>query len=461
MNTIRLLLLVSLCATVQLPAQRPALKTRIVASDLRAPWELVWGPDNKIWITELRGGISTIDPATGAKTILLAKPSDVTGYNEDGLLGMVLHPQFATNPYVYVGYTYLIDPNIKLKIVRYRYNGSVLVEPTILLDNMKGGPIHNGCRLAFGPDGMLYLTAGDAGNSEDAQKVDLNNGKVLRISPDGSIPTDNPRAGSPVWSWGHRNQQGLSFGPNGVLYSSEHGATTDDEVNIIMKGRNYGWPRVEGLCNVPSEIAYCADSNIAEPIGTPWTPTLAPGAIKYYSSDLIPEWKDNLLMTAMKQQATLVVMKLSPDRTRIISEERFFQGVFGRLRAVCVSPDGRVFIGSSNYDAYGAPSQYPGCDWIIEITPQTSDIHDEGSASTHGGMQHAIFKLTDTELTAFALRNNATLIISDILGRIVSEYHDADAIGGGFHIDVASLTSGAYTAVIHTASGTQAFTFVR
>jgi len=462
-----------LSVTDPLMAQDPALKTRIVATDLYVPWELVWGPDNKIWITELRGGISTIDPTTGEKNVLLADLPDRFQLNESGLLGMVLHPQFADNPYVYIGYTYLIEQSIKLKVVRYRYDGSTLVEPFVLLGNIQGGPVHNGCRLAFGSDGMLYFTAGDGGNPEDAQKLDFYNGKVLRINPNGSIPSDNPIPGSPLWTWGHRNSQGLTFGPNDVLYSSEHGATTDDEVNIIMKGRNYGWSRVEGLCNAPGEIAFCADSNVVEPIGTPWTPTIAPGAIKYYNSDLIPQWKDHLLMTAMKQQATLVVMELSPDRSRIVSEQRLYRGVFGRLRSLCVSPDGRVFMGTTNRDVYGSPDQYPGSDHIIEITPQSSGVKERSTSNAQ--QANVVFKITETQLTAFVTdvalfdrspdRANASnqssgvsLTITDVLGRVISEHGNGV---GGFHIDIAHLTSGMYTAIVHTSSGAEAFTFVR
>ncbi len=460
MKTLLLILLVAVSTHTILLAQQPALKTRIVASDLRVPWELVWGPDNKIWMTEQVGRISTIDPTTGEQTILLAVIPDLINVIESGLLGMVLHPLFAENPYVYIGYTYAVSQSIRLKVVRYRYDGAVLIEPTVLLGNIKGGTIHNGCRLAFGPDAMLYVTAGEGGNPEDAQKLDFNNGKVLRINPNGGIPADNPLPGSPIWSWGHRNAQGLAFGPNGILYSSEHGANTNDEVNIIMKGRNYGWPRVEGLCDMPNELVFCADSNVVEPIGTPWTPTLAVAAIVYYQNDLIPEWKDHLLMCAMKAQ-TLVVMTLSEDRTKFIKDERFFRNTFGRLRSICVSPDGRIFIGSTNQDFYGSPAQFPGSDWIIEITPQTSDVKDEGAirdGSYNSRTQHAIFKLSGTLLTAFALSSDATLIISDIVGRTISEHHDG---GGGFHVDVESLVAGVYTAIVHTSQGAQPFTFIR
>lgn len=460
MKALLLIILLAISANAPLFAQQVALKTRIVTSELRVPWELVWGPDNMIWLTELNGGISRVNPTTGEKIVVLATLPDRFQLYESGLLGMVLHPQFAEMPFVYIAYTYLESPDIKVKIVRYRYDGSTLVEPKILIGDIQGSGVHNGCRLAFGPDNMLYITTGDGGTPPDAQIVHERNGKVLRTDFDGNIPSDNPRAGSYVWSWGHRNAQGLAFGPNGILYSSEHGATTDDELNIVMKGRNYGWPRVEGLCNAPNELAYCTDSNIVEPIGTPWTPTLAVAALAYYANDLIPEWKDHLLMCAMKAQM-LVVMTLSADRTKVIGEERFFKNVFGRLRSMCVSPDGRVFIGSTNRDTYGNPGQFPGSDWIIEISPQPSSVNDEGSKSSNSNSntaQHATFHLSGTQLTAFALHEGATLIVTDLVGRTISEHRNGV---GGFHVDVASLPSGVYCAVVHTSEGAQTFTFIR
>ncbi|MDZ4746783.1 MAG: PQQ-dependent sugar dehydrogenase [bacterium] len=449
LSALLLALIVVVGGTARMSAQ-PQLKTRIVASNLSIPWELVWGPDNRIWITELRGVVSSIDPTSGDKRVLLADLPDRISLNESGLLGMVLHPQFVELPFVYIGYTYMADETIKLKIVRYRYDGSTLVEPTILLGNIQGGFIHNGCRLAFGPDNTLFITAGEGGRSADAQLLDRYNGKILRINADGSIPSDNPIPGSAIWSWGHRNPQGLVFGPNDVLYSSEHGATTDDEVNIITKGRNYGWPRVEGFCDKANELAFCTDSNVVEPIGATWTPTLAVSDLIYYHYDLIPEWKDRLVMCVLKEKL-IVVMKLNETRTEFVEEYRMFRGTFGRLRSICASPDGRVFIGSTNKDVYGDSTQHPGCDYIVEITPQSTDVHEQTA--------HAIFLVTDSQLVAFALSSNATLVITDILGRTINEYN-TDQVGG-FHVDLSHLASGAYTAIVHTSAGSQAFAFVR
>jgi aldose sugar dehydrogenase len=172
---------------------------------------------------------------------------------------------------------------------------------------------------------------------------------------DGSVPADNPIPGSPVWSWGHRNAQGLVFVGN-TLFSSEHGATTDDEINIIEKGRNYGWPEVEGFCDEADERSFCNGNNIKEPLKA-WTPTVAFAGMDYYNADNIPEWKNCLLVTTLKNRR-LYVMKLNEARDKIENVSEYFKDYFGRLRDVCVAPDGKVYIGTTN----------GGGDQIIEIS---------------------------------------------------------------------------------------------
>ena len=219
---------------------------------------------------------------------------------------------------------------------------------------------------------------GGAGNGTRAQDLASLNGKVLRIEGTGWTLADNP-FGNAVWSLGHRNPQGLTFGPNGVLYSSEHGTSHDDEINIIERGRNYGWPTVEGFCDTPAETAFCASANVKEPIGATWTPTIAPGQLIYYNGDLFPQWKDHLLLIAMKSRA-VILLKLNEARNSIIERRTILQNTYGRLRSICQSPDGRVFIGSSNRDTYGDNRE--GSDWIIELTPATSDVDDDHDAAT-------------------------------------------------------------------------------
>jgi hypothetical protein len=188
------------------------------------------------------------------------------------------------------------------------------------------------------------------------------------MNPDGSIPDDNPFSESYIWSLGHRNPQGLVFGPSGILYSSEHGPNSDDELNIIEKGGNYGWPNVMGYCDGASEIPFCETYNVVEPIMA-WTPTLAVAGIDYYDHQAIQEWQHSILMTNLKA-SRLVVMNLSEDGMSVVDDEQYFSGWWGRLRAVCVAPDGRVFIATSNRDGRG--SVRAGDDRIIELKAETT-----------------------------------------------------------------------------------------
>lgn len=230
------------------------LNAQVLTQQLTFPWEILWGPDNLLWITERGGRISRVNPSSGQVSALLTIP-DVQSQGEGGLLGMVLHPDFATSPEVFVAYNYSKNGTYTEKVVKYTYNGTALTNPVVLLDNIPAAGNHNGCRLAISPDKKLYITTGDAAAASQAQNLNSLSGKILRINLDGTLPADNPTAGSPIWSYGHRNPQGLVFA-NNRLYSAEHGNTTDDEVNIIQKGRNFGWPNVEGYCSTGTNLHF-------------------------------------------------------------------------------------------------------------------------------------------------------------------------------------------------------------
>ncbi len=320
------------------------LKDTVLTSKLNRPWEILWGPDNFIWMTERTGKISRVNPATGAVTPLLTV-TDVSAQGEGGLLGMVLHPNFSTTPQVFVAYNYMNGGAYQQKIVRYTYNGSALTSPQIILDNIKASTNHNGCRLVITPDQKLFITTGDANDQTTPQNKSALNGKVLRINLNGSIPTDNPTTGSAVWSIGHRNPQGLVYA-NNILYSSEHGPSSDDEINIIEKGVNYGWPNVAGFCNTGNEQSFCALNNVREPLQA-WTPTIAPGGLDYYDKDQIPQWKNSLLLAVLKN-SRLLQLKLNANRTGIDSVFEFYVNKYGRMRDVCISPEGKVYVCTDN-----------------------------------------------------------------------------------------------------------------
>ncbi|MDP4264692.1 MAG: PQQ-dependent sugar dehydrogenase [Bacteroidota bacterium] len=320
------------------------IKDSAIVTNLNFPWEILWGPDNYIWMTERGGKISRVNPTTGVVTPLLTI-SEVVSNNEGGLLGMVLHPNFSATPQVFVVYDYNNAGNYREKVVRYIYNGTTLTGPLTLIDNIAASSIHNGSRLVITPDLKLFISTGDASNQSLPQNTSALNGKILRINLDGTIPADNPVPGNPYWSLGHRNPQGLVFA-NNKLYSSEHGPDNDDEINIIEKGRNYGWPNVEGYCDSPGEQSFCSSYNVKEPVRN-WTPTAAVSGLDYYTGDLIPQWKNSLLVVALKN-ARLYQMKLDDTFMSITQTNEYFTNVYGRMRDICISPDGKVYICTSN-----------------------------------------------------------------------------------------------------------------
>jgi aldose sugar dehydrogenase len=330
------------------------IKDSVIVSNLNYPWEILWGQDNNIWMTERGGRVSRVNPATGVVTPLLTIP-DVVSNGEGGLLGMVLHPNFLTTPQVFVVYDYNNGGNYREKVVRYAYNGTTLTNPVILIDNIAASSIHNGSRLVITPDLKLFITTGDASTPSLSQSTTSVNGKVLRINLDGTIPADNPVAGNPYWSFGHRNPQGLVFA-NNKLYSAEHGPSNDDEINIIEKGKNYGWPSVEGFCDGSGEQLFCTSNNVKEPVRN-WTPTAAVSGLDYYNSDLIPQWKNSLLVAALKN-TRLYQMKLDDTFTSVTQTNEYFTGDYGRMRDTCISPAGKVYICTSN----------GGNDRIIEVS---------------------------------------------------------------------------------------------
>lgn len=320
------------------------LKTRTVSAGLSHVWEMVYGPDQQLWITERGGKISRVNPQTGAVSLLLNVP-DVVSNGEGGLLGMAINPQFSTNPWVYVVYNYNSASGYKEKVVRYTYSGTALTSPLTILDLIPASSIHNGSRLLISNDQKLFISTGDASEASNAQNTGSLSGKILRVNMDGSIPADNPIANSRVWSYGHRNPQGL-VQVGAKLYASEHGPNNDDEVNLILKGRNYGWPNVEGFCDKPAEQTFCSANNVVEPLMA-WTPTIATSGLTYYNSDLIPQFKNSLLLLSLKA-SKFTQLKLNEAGDKILGSKDFFVNEFGRLRAICQSPDGKIYIGSSN-----------------------------------------------------------------------------------------------------------------
>ncbi|MEO0330602.1 MAG: PQQ-dependent sugar dehydrogenase [Bacteroidota bacterium] len=342
------------------PDADTAPNSRTVVNTLSVPWEILWGPDDFLWVTERSGQISRINPESGAQEII-ADINSVTQVRESGLLGMALHPDFEASPYVYAVYTYSAGQEIVGRLVRYAYADNNLQDEVILLDNIPGNSLHNGSRIVITPDQHILMTTGDAGNTSLPQDMNSLAGKVLRINLDGSIPADNPFPGSPIYSLGHHNPQGLVLHSNGLLYSAEQDPSSDDEINIIQAGANYGWPSVLGPVDNPNEETFAQQNNVIPSISD-WTPTIAPSDLVHYTSDRIPEWTNKLLMAVLKDQM-IVALTLSDDGQQIVDRENYFVREYGRIRDLTIAPDGRVFI-ATNGNSYTDTSNTHS---IIEI----------------------------------------------------------------------------------------------
>lgn len=367
--------------------EHSTLELSTVTTGLDAPFDLACGPDGQLWCTQLDGTVWRIDPATGQRARVL----QLTGLfyrKSHGLLSLAFHPQFATQPWVYLHYVYQLPPVgldevVRSRIVRCRWDGTQLGEPETVFDAIPGRSYHNGSRLVFGPDEKLYLTTGDAGDTMASLKVDVLSGKVLRLNPDGTIPGDNPIPGSPVWTLGHRNPQGLVFAPNGRVYVSDHGANNDDEINLLEPGRNYGWPVIEGFTDRPGEIEAARGQNFTAPL-LAWTPTIAASGLAYYDHPAIPEWRNTLLLANLKGRA-LRVLELNPGGDQITRERIFFQQRLGRVRDVAVATDGSIYLLTSNTDWHPRfqPWMYSGLpagpDHILRLRRADDAVADDAT----------------------------------------------------------------------------------
>jgi len=313
--------------------------------NLEVPWSLAFAPDGRAFFTERAGRVRLIEN----NVIRTIATLNVAAVGEGGLLGLALDPAFSQNHFLYVYHTYAdAQGALKNRIVRFTEGGGALADPRVILDGIPGAAIHDGGRIKFGPDGKLYATAGDAGQSSLAQDLNSLAGKVLRMNPDGSVPGDNPFAGSLVYTYGHRNPQGLDWHPvSGKIYATEHGPSGHDEVNILEPGKNYGWPIVTGMGN---------DPRFVNPLVETGTDTWAPSGATFYRSDRLPDLKGAFLIATLRGE-NLRILLLGPDFSSVASSLAALQGTYGRLRDVVVGPNGFVYILTSNTDGRGTPAQ--------------------------------------------------------------------------------------------------------
>ena len=339
-----------------------------IAQGMDVPWEITWGPDDWIWYSQIKGEIGKINPATGEKKVVHQMDNLFTD-RTPGLLGIAIHPDQNHFPFLFALHNQKIDAQtIVLNVSRFRIAGDSLTDHTILL-KIPGATAHNGSRIQVGGDGLLYLSTGEATRADESQNVRDPGGKVLRMNIDGTSPPDNPFADNPVWAWGFRNPQGLVVTADNRIYVSDHGDATDDEVNFVVKRGNYGWPDVRGICDTDQEKVYCNDSVIIESMRH-WTPTIAPAGIDYYDHESIPEWKNTLLLTTLKA-SSLRILELSADGASIESEVILFAHKYGRLRDLCISPAGDVYISTSNRDWNRAGTPEESDDRIIRLSNVT------------------------------------------------------------------------------------------
>lgn len=338
-------------ATTATPAEAPSARpgagpqvVATVASGLEVPWGVAFLPDGSALVTERDSGrvLSVRDGAVSqVGTVAEAAP-----VGEAGLLGIAASPTFATDREVFL-YVSTTQDN---RIVRTTYDGSRLGDLEVILAGIPNGFRHDGGRLVFGPDGFLYASTGETGEADLAQDLDSLGGKILRITTDGEPAPGNPFEDSPVWTWGHRNVQGLAFDDRGRLWASEFGDSEWDELNLIVKGANYGWPMVEGAGG---------NGRFAEPEVVWRTSEASPSGLAFVDGRL---WLASLRGERL--------WRIDVAGKRATRPTDFFVGRYGRLRTVAVTPDGNLWVTTSNRDGRGDPAGTD--DRILEVAPARS-----------------------------------------------------------------------------------------
>ena len=361
-----ILLLTNLaCAasTDDLPAPKitPKMRVETVATNLEVVWSIVFAPDGRMFFTERPGRIRVMENGKLRDKPFFTVP-DIELSGESGLMGMTLHPNFAVNHFVYIAYAYQdTDKNQTVRVARYRETGETFVEPKTIIENIPASRYHSGTRLKFGADGKLYVTTGDATKQTRAQDLASINGKTLRLNDDGTIPDDNPFVGQKgarpeIWSYGHRNAQGMDFQPEtNLMFQTEHGPsiidgvslfkrTGGDEVNVVERGKNYGW----------AKISHDTRKNGMETPIVQYSPAVAPASGMFYRGEMFPELKGNFLFGALKGES---IVRLVLDKTKVIAQEKLYPKTYGRIREISESPDGSIYFSTSNRDGRGDASK--------------------------------------------------------------------------------------------------------
>lgn len=328
------------------PPSTNVSQTEVIAENLDTPWGIVFLPDNSILVTERVGRVRLVDNKGNLQQEPVATLSQVKEIGEGGLLGIALHPDFSKNAKVFLYYTYSSSGGNTLnRVVSMVYDGS-LKDEQIIVDRIPGASNHNGGRIKFGPDGFLYITTGDAENPSQAQDINALGGKILRVTDEGKPAPGNP-FNNLVYSYGHRNPQGLAWDSEGRLWATEHGPSNLDELNLIEPGKNYGWPTVRGSEERSGMV----------------TPVINSGPDKTWAPAGAAFWQGSIYFGGLRGQTLFqAVIDQSP-----VSIKEHFKNEFGRIREVLVGPDNMLYITTSNRDGRGTPN--PSDDRIIKINP--------------------------------------------------------------------------------------------
>ena len=354
--------------------QPPGIAVDVWQSGLEAIWTLQFAPDKRLFLTERTGRVRIVSASGQLQPAPWAVIDVMNEGGEGGLMGLALHPRFPQEPWVYLMYTTYKRGRPVNRVVRFREADGRGTAEQILLDDLPAALNHNGGRLIFGPDGMLYVSAGDAYHPMDAQDLKSPGGAILRLTPEGGVPADNPWPSNPIWAQGLRNPNGMAFRPRtNTFFAADHGPSSEwgpprimdrDELNIIEKGANYGWPLVVGAGG---------QRGMRDPLLS-WIPSTPPGALVFYDADLLPFLKGDLLYTSLAGQALLRIrFQDAASPNKVTAVERWFNtgprgsSTYGRLRGMTVGPDGAIYIGTSNRDGRGSPRGND--DRILKIRP--------------------------------------------------------------------------------------------
>lgn len=334
------------------PQTSTRFKVETVVGGLEVPWSIVWTPDGRMIFTERPGRVRVFEKGALRQKPLFVVP-DVEQTGETGLMSVALHPQFSTNQFVYLSYGYGSGGS-RVRVVRYRETPEGLADRKVIIEDIPAAQFHAGCRLRFGPDGKLYITTGDATKRELAQKLDSIAGKTLRLNDDGTVPQDNPFVGQKdarpeIWTIGHRNAQGMDWQPEtNVMFQTEHGPSGfdgpggGDEVNIVEKGKNYGWPLIHH-----TQTREGLESPLLE-----YTPACAPASGMFYRGSAFPKFKGNFFFGCLRGE---MLIRVVLDGRKVLGQEGIVKE-YGRIRDVAEGPDGAIYFSTSNRDGRGKPA---------------------------------------------------------------------------------------------------------